>query len=146
MYICGEVYDKTEYEKILKYLRKNSILNKVIFTGYINSNKIRNLIYKSKILIISSVSEGLPKVLLEGISCGTPIISTNVGDNPKILNDKSLIIPKKNFKKMFVAINSLINSKKKYNQISKNFFLKRKSFDWKNIVINAERVINKYIC
>lgn len=146
LYICGEVYDRTEYKKISKYLIKNSILNKVIFTGYLDSNKIRNLIYSSKILVISSISEGLPKVLLEGISCGTPIISTNVGDNPKILNDNSLIVPKKDHREMFIAINSLINSKKKYSQITKNFFLKRKSFSWKNVVNKSEKIINKYIC
>lgn len=146
LYICGEVYDRAEYEKISKYLIKNSIFNKVIFTGYLDSRKIRNLIYSSKILVISSVSEGLPKVLLEGISCGTPIISTNVGDNPKILNDKSLIIPKKNHKKMFTTINSLINSKKKYSRITEKFFSKRKSFNWKNVVTKTEKIINKHIC
>ncbi len=146
LYICGEIFDKKEYQIITNYLRKNSIINKVIFTGYINSFQIRNLIYKSKILIISSVSEGLPKVLLEAISCGTPIISTNVGDNPQILNDKTLIIPKKNFHKMYLAINSLINSKKKYNQVAKKFFYKRNNFDWKNIIFKTEKIIERHVC
>lgn len=146
LYICGDIFDKKEYIKIIEYLKKNSILNKVVFTGFMNAHEIKKLIYKSKVLVISSVSEGLPKILLESISCGTPVISTNVGDNSQILNNKTLIIPKKNFKKMAIALNSLINSKKKYNQIAKNFFLKRNNFNWKEIVIKAEKTIIKHIC
>ena len=41
---------------------------------------------------------------------------------------------------------SLLDNKKVELRGFGTFFLKRKSFDWKNIVINAERVINKYIC
>ncbi len=144
--ICGDIYDKKEYNKILDYIKKNSLSKSVILKGYVKSNQIRKLIYKSKILVISSTSEGLPKVLLETISCGTPVISTNVGDNAAILKDKRLVISKGNPIKMYNAINSLIKSRKKYNEIIKNFYVKRNNFSWEKLVIKTEKKIEKVLC
>tara|TARA_Y200000002_G_scaffold376601_1_gene380743 strand:+ start:300 stop:1418 length:1119 start_codon:yes stop_codon:yes gene_type:complete len=146
LFICGGILEKNEYEKISMYIKENSLSKKIILKGYLSSNQIRNLIYKSKLLVISSISEGLPKVLLEAISCGTPIITTNVGDNVSIIKDKQLSTPKKNALKMSQAINSLIKSKKKYNQTVNNFYLKRNEFSWEKLVLNTEKKIESIVC
>lgn len=144
--ICGNIYDQEEYHKILKFIKKNSIESKVVFKGFLKPNQIKKIIYRSKILIISSVSEGLPKILLESISCGTPVISTDVGDNLQILENKKLIVPKKNSKRMYMAMNSLIKSKKIYNEVINNFYKKRINYNWKKLVEETEKKIEKIIC
>jgi len=42
---------------------------------------------KLKLLIIPSSSEGVPTILLEAMTCGTPALATPVGGIPDILKD-----------------------------------------------------------
>ena len=39
--------------------------------------KIAKIINESYLYLMSSVSEVMPKSLMEGIACGTPVITTN---------------------------------------------------------------------
>ncbi len=49
----------------------------VIFTGY--QRNVGRFLQEADLVVISSYSEGLPLVLLEGIALGKPIVSTAVG-------------------------------------------------------------------
>ncbi len=57
----------------------------VMFTGYLaNASDYLNCF---RILVISSLSEGLPITLLEAMRAGVPVISTRVGGIPDVIED-----------------------------------------------------------
>lgn len=46
---------------------------------------VPELVASSDVLLVTSVHEGFPNVVLEGMACGTPVISTNYSDVRRIL-------------------------------------------------------------
>tara|TARA_B110000967_G_C18826405_1_gene531646 strand:+ start:326 stop:1468 length:1143 start_codon:yes stop_codon:yes gene_type:complete len=77
-----------EYKKIISMAKDLNIYNKMIII-----NKTYNpysYIKRSKILISTSVYEGFPNVLVESLTIGTPVISTNMnaGASEILLNGK----------------------------------------------------------
>jgi len=50
-------------------------------------DKMPSVINDSDILILTSMSEGLPSIVLESMACGKPVICTPVGDIPYIVKD-----------------------------------------------------------
>ena len=67
--------------------------NHVTFTGY--QNNIHKILNSIELLIQPSVTDAGPLVPLESMSCGTPVIATDVGGNPEEIPHgyTGLIIP-----------------------------------------------------
>ena len=73
----------------LKFKVKSEKLeNDITFHGYAkDSNEIAELINKSKILIMPSYNEGGPRVIIEALACGVPVLATSVGIVPDLLKN-----------------------------------------------------------
>ena len=77
-----------EHKNIIKYAKYLNIYDKIIII-----NKTQNpypYIRKSKLLILTSLYEGFPNILVESLMLGTPVISTNMnsGASEILLNGK----------------------------------------------------------
>ena len=58
---------------------------KVIITGWISSDEVRNHILSSRALVLPSFAEGLPVVIMESMSLRRPVISTYIAGIPELL-------------------------------------------------------------
>ncbi|KKQ16000.1 MAG: Glycosyl transferase group 1, partial [Candidatus Moranbacteria bacterium GW2011_GWF2_36_839] len=75
----------------LKLEIQNSKLNdRVILYGWAkDSAEVAKLINESRALIMLSYNEGGPRVILEALACGIPVIATLVGIVPDVLNSNN---------------------------------------------------------
>lgn len=82
----------------------------------------KNLLYNaSDVVIVPSINENFPNVILESMSCGTPVISFNTGGIENIINEKNgILIEKFNTKKFTKSIALLANNKKLQNKFKRN--------------------------
>jgi len=94
--IVGEGELETELRALS---RKLNIEESVCFVGKLEPKKVGLLMRESMIFVLSSISEGSPKVVLEALSCGLPVVATDVGDMRKIVGEDS-VFPPQNAKEM----------------------------------------------
>lgn len=80
--IAGEGPLRNELESLIK---KYKIQDWVIFSGYIKD--IENLISESDVVILPSLWEGLPNILLEAMAMKKPVIATDVGGVREIVKN-----------------------------------------------------------
>jgi len=66
--------DKNYISKLKSISKDLDIDKKIIWKGYIPYPELPNVYAENDILLLLSHSEGLPKVLLEAISCGLKVI------------------------------------------------------------------------
>jgi glycosyltransferase involved in cell wall biosynthesis len=126
--IVGEGEKREELLELANKLKLNKF---VIFTGY--RNDLSDVMKVSDIVVLSSLWEGLPNLLIEGMALKKAVIGTGVGGTVEIVKDKvsGLIIPAKNSEEHATSILSLLKDNKRrklmgesgYNFVKENLSL-----------------------
>ncbi len=75
---------------------------------------VRPYLRKAWMLALSSVSEGLPNVILEAMSCGLPVVATDVGGNPEVVTEgvTGFLAPASDPEKMADAMEKIIRNER----------------------------------
>ena len=131
LYIFGEGPEREKLENLIKTLK---LEKKVFLKGYCSQKEISDILSKSYLYIQSSVSEGLPKSLIEGVISGCPIIATNVGNCKKIADKYGICVEANDHKSLAKAMKKIF----KNNELWKGFHNKcindREIYSWENLV------------
>jgi len=90
-----------------------NISSNVLFLGM--RNDIPELLKLFDIAVLSSITEGIPLTLLEAMAAGLPIVATNVGGNPEVVEDQitGLLVPAKNPSALAEAMIHLLKNENK---------------------------------
>jgi len=79
------VGDGPEKDKLSKLVEKLDVKNKVLFIGHVENT---SPYYQAmNIFVLSSITEQMPITLLEAMSSGLPVVSTDVGDIKQMVCD-----------------------------------------------------------
>ena len=138
--IIGSIIEKKELKKINNLIKKYKLEKCIEFLGYKNKCEIREYMSKSKLLLLSSITEGMPKVILESFSCKLPVIATDVGECRLIINNSGVVVEKLNFEELAKNVNNLLADEVLYKKLLNNIKDNSSKFSWRN---NAAR-LNKY--
>jgi glycosyltransferase involved in cell wall biosynthesis len=78
-------------KELKKYLVDYNFESRIVFTGYVSRDMMINLYKKSVCLIFPSLYEGFGFPILEAMSCGTPVITSNTSSMKEIAADAALL-------------------------------------------------------
>ena len=76
--IIGKIEDENYFKKINTHIEKYNLQKNVLFFDKVNQQDVANYMNSSKILLMASSSEGLPRVLIESGLCGLPSVASNI--------------------------------------------------------------------
>ena len=114
---CFRPEDK-EYEAYLYKLTKNLDLEEhVLFTGYIDN--VLEVMSIFDISVTPSLNEPFGRVVVEAMGLGIPVIATNTGGIPEIIEDgiSGILVPPKDPDSLSQALLDLISDEEKRKQI-----------------------------
>jgi glycosyltransferase involved in cell wall biosynthesis len=135
--IIGEGDEK---EKLKLEIKKLKLDKKVILCGYIGHKQIAKIVSESCIYLMSSVSEGLPKSLMESIACGTPVITTNAGDCGLVAKDCGIVLSVKCKNETFAdSIYKMISNKALWKKYKDNCLKNSNNYSWEKYCKNISK-------
>jgi len=130
-------------ESLKSKVKSLKLENNIIFHGWAkDQNEVAKLFNQSKILVMLSYNEGGPRVVLEAMACGVPVIATKVGLVPDIIKDgESGNIVRWEPAEIAGKIKDLISDSEKYGKYRKNGIEIANKFEKQEMVKNyAEKL------
>ena len=87
--IIGEGPDRAALEKQIAVL---GLEEKITLVGHLSHAGVARNMIRASCFVSSSVSEGLPKVLLEALACGCTVIATEVGESSAVIDGRGIVV------------------------------------------------------
>lgn len=76
-----------EKERIEQLIFDNGLSESISLVGFVKDNELVQFFNKGKVFVLTSETEGFPRTIIQAASCGTPVVSSIVGDIADILED-----------------------------------------------------------
>ncbi|WP_409771968.1 glycosyltransferase family 4 protein [Thermaurantimonas sp.] len=109
LYMAGS--DLGYFKKTKEMVTEMGLENNVIFPGFLNIHGKNHFARICDIYICTNRIDNLPVSLLEMMALGLPIVTTNVGGIPYLIqNDEALLVPSEDSKAMAEAVERIINN------------------------------------
>ncbi len=115
--------------QINKQIVKHKLSKQIRLLGHIKRSRLLKLLQHSKAALIPSIwPEPFGRVALEAISVGTPVVTSNKGGLPEIVQHKYGISTSPTPKNLAQALKKIISSRKYQNKIKENTSMLKKQF------------------
>lgn len=131
--LCG--FD--EENKAKEYARNLNLNHRIIFPGWIDKEKKNEVLQNTCICVLPSYFEGLSMTVVESISYGIPIITTNISTMPEIVGDSIHMVLPGDIIDLAETIKNLISDKSKRYEQSRYLYRRAKS------IFSIEKNINE---
>ena len=141
----GYNYGTSKDNDFITNLKKKSL--KVVFTGYVNYDDINYLYAIADLGVIPSiVNEACPLTAIEMMASGIPVICTNSGGLPELIDDKcGIIVDRTNLtQNLNQAIKKVYDNKELLENYSQNAKLRSQNFSREQYVANFWKYLEKF--
>jgi Glycosyltransferase len=113
--LIGEGID---FEAMIKLSDALKLENHVRFTGLLEGLSLINELSAGDFLVLSSNYENMPVVILEALSCGLPVVSTNVGGIAEIINESNgILVPAHDSEALAAAMKAMCETYQQYDSM-----------------------------
>jgi len=116
-----------EIEKAFNQLQ---FKNDVIFTGRVNNNELYKITAAAHALTYVPIFEGFGIPLVEAMSCGVPVITSNVTSMPEVVEGAGILVDPFSIDEISNAMGRITSDDKLRNELSEKSIIQAKKFSW----------------
>ena len=113
--------------QLTEMVEQLNLTNHVVFLG--KREDARQLLNMADICVLPSLSEGMSNAILEYMAAGKPVVATNVGGNPELVQngETGILVDKENSEQLAKALILLANAPYKRTEMGRNGYEKVKN-------------------
>ncbi|MCM2325640.1 MAG: glycosyltransferase family 4 protein [Candidatus Woesearchaeota archaeon] len=138
--IIGEGPQK---ENLMQLANEKNVARKVRFLDYVKHDDLPKYYKDASIFILPSLHEGMSNTILEAMSCGLPIITTDTGGTNELIKDNGIIIKKGDSVEIACAADRILADKSKSDAMGKMSRKIASTMSWKNVSDDYFKLYNE---
>ncbi len=140
LYIIGEGQDRGVLETQITHRELGDYVH---LLGY--KSEVKHYMKLAKIVVMSSVVEGFPMVLLEALTVGTPVVSFDCPSGPSELiidGENGILVENQNFDALINAMDKMHSDAEFYKHCKSNTITSVEKFSAKNVISKWEQLLD----
>ena len=102
----------------------------VIFTGYVPHEDLPLLMNAAHAFVFPSLYEGFGLPVLEAMSCGTPVVTSNISSLPEIVGDAAVLVDPQSEESIAQGIIQVVEDTGLHDDLSVRGLKRAKTFSW----------------
>jgi len=119
------------------------IKESVKFTGYIDSADISALYSGASLFVYPSLYEGFGLPILEAMSCGVPVVTSNTSSMPEVAGDAAILVDPLNHEELAFGIETVLGKESLRAEMKKKGLARASSFSWERCAKETVEVYRK---
>lgn len=124
-----------ERDALINITRELGLTDTVTFTGKVDNADMAALYRKADLMINPSLVDNMPNSVLEALASGVPVVSTNVGGVPYVVEHEktALLVPPQDPQAMAAAILSLLTDPAKAQRMREAGIESVQQYSWPRV-------------
>ncbi|MDF1538557.1 MAG: glycosyltransferase family 4 protein, partial [Candidatus Thorarchaeota archaeon] len=128
-------------ESLRNLVKERGMENHISFHTDLETEAVIRILKQSAVFVMPSITissdstEGRPTAIMEALSLGIPVIGTNVGGIPELIEEEKngLIVNEKDERALAAAISRILDDESLQKEMRKNAFRSSRNFSWPSI-------------
>lgn len=109
-----------EKDSIVKKIRYLNLENSVIMKDFVSNSEIMGIYHNSSVFVLPSLEEGVPRAILEAMSCGIPVVCSRLPQLINVVNGGGLLVPLKDSQALADTVSKVLSDSSLAEEFSKN--------------------------
>lgn len=118
-----------------------AVESRIKFTGFVPEDLLPVLYNACDVFVYPSLYEGFGLPPLEAMSCGIPVITSNISSIPEVVGDGGILIDPFNIDSLISSLEDLLNSESARSSLSIKALQRASNFSWKK---TSEKTVEAY--
>ena len=123
----------------------NKIKNHVIFTGPVSDNDLVSLYKNCDVFVCPSLYEGFGLPVLEAMSLGAPVVTSNTSSLPEVAGDAAVLVDPTNVDEIVQGMWSVISDPKLANELRSKGLKQASKFSWEKTAKKVLEVLESVV-
>lgn len=117
----------------------------VRFTGYIDNNDIASVYSGAAVFVYPSLYEGFGLPILEAMSCGTPVVTSNTSSMPEVAGDAAELVPPSDTGEIAAALERVLENAGLRMEMREKGLKRASMFSWERCARETLDVYRKVV-
>ncbi len=129
------------FKTIFQKVKDLGLVNKVIFTDFVQANDLPALISGAKVYVLPSLYEGFGLPVVEAQSCGVPVVVANNSSLPEIVGKSGVLVDPLSVDSIYEGIKLVLEDNSLRDKLIKEGFKNCERFSWAKTAAETLRVL-----
>ena len=144
--IVGDGPYRPALESLAAEIRSNGAASEVHFTGWIEQSRLRSMYASASLLLLPSLVEGHPNVIIEGMAMGLPCVASDVpGIREVVRPDHGILVRPEDPSSIARAVAGILSDEGAWRAMSRCARVRAREFSWDAVARGYETVLHSAV-